>query len=151
MIRNITLTLLMALCSIALWGQQPEVQARVKELESNQEYMSLLRQEQEYKRINDSIQKRVGEYRQLFRTDTVNRAQRAVEILEIEEKLFDLRDRLGELTNQINIIEQEWILQHLNGDYIQALEADYIQALEVDYIQDQLIIIITIIGHQFLF
>ncbi len=120
MIRNITLTLLMALCSVALWGQQPEVQARVKELESNQEYMSLLRQEQEYKRINDSIQKRVGEYRQLFRTDTVNRAQRAVEILEIEEKLFDLRDRLGELTNQINIIEQELILQHLNESIAEA-------------------------------
>jgi hypothetical protein len=110
----------MVLCSVALWGQQPEVQARVKELESNQEYMSLLRQEQEYKRINDSIQKRVGEYRQLFRTDTVNRAQRAVEILEIEEKLFDLRDRLGELTNQINIIEQEWILQHLNESVAEA-------------------------------
>ncbi|MBP3425533.1 MAG: hypothetical protein J6K81_02275 [Rikenellaceae bacterium] len=110
----------MILLSMGVMAQTPEVTARVKGLESNEEYMSLLRQEQELTRQSDSIQRQMAVFRQEFRTDTLNRAARAVQILEIEEVLFELRDRLGELTGKINIIEQDWILQHLNESVAEA-------------------------------
>ncbi len=133
MLRKIFIVVCMVAVSLSLRGQEPEVKARVKGLESNEEYMSLLREERMFQLMNDSIQKRVYEFRQAFRNDTVNRAQKAVEILEIEERLFELRDQLGELSNKINIIEQDWILLHLNdnvaeGEISDSLASDSLMA-----------------------
>lgn len=112
----ITATILAGFILGAL-AQTPEgIKARIKGLENNSEYMELLAREHALKHQSDSIQQRVTEFRREFRNDTVNRAARAVEILDIEERLFDLRDQLGEVSSRINLIEQEWILQHLNDN-----------------------------------
>lgn len=121
-LRKIVILTLAAVCALGLAAQQPEVKARVKGLENNSEYMSLLGKEQELVHQSDSIQRQVAVYREEFRNDTLNRAAKAVQILEIEEVLFDLRDRLGEITAQINIIEQDWILQHLNEDVAESAD-----------------------------
>ena len=120
MLRKFTILTLLVVATLGLLAQNPEVKARVKGLENNKEYMELLHQEKNLEKQSDSIQQQVAVFRQEYRTDTLNRAARAVQILEIEEVLFDLRDRLGELSNRINIIEQDWILQHLNDNVAEA-------------------------------
>ena len=120
MLRKFTILTLLVVATLGLLAQNPEIKARVKGLENNKEYMELLHQEKLLERQSDSIQQQVAVFRQEYRTDTLNRAARAVQILEIEEVLFDLRDRLGELSNRINIIEQDWILQHLNDNVAEA-------------------------------
>lgn len=136
--RESILLAFMALLSFGALAQTPEVKARVKGLENNEEYMSLLRQEQELTRQSDSIQRQMAVFRQEFRTDTLNRAARAVQILEIEEVLFELRDRLGELTGKISIIEQDWILQHLNESVAEA-DSTVTEEADVAEVADSLV------------
>ncbi|MBO5759254.1 MAG: hypothetical protein J6R31_04350, partial [Rikenellaceae bacterium] len=133
MLRKFTILTLLVVATLGLLAQNPVIKARVKGLENNKEYMDLLLQEKNLERQSDSIQQQVAVFRQEYRTDTLNRAARAVQILEIEEVLFDLRDRLGELSNRINIIEQDWILQHLNDNVAEA-PADTTEANATDVV-----------------
>ena len=140
MLRKFTILTLLVVATLGLLAQNPVIKARVKGLENNKEYMELLHQEKNLERQSDSIQQQVAVFRQEYRTDTLNRAARAVQILEIEEVLFDLRDRLGELSNRINIIEQDWILQHLNDNVAEApADTTETDASEVVAVPDSLI------------
>lgn len=113
-ISHIAFTIVFTLATGCLSAQNPTVRARISGLEVNSEYMSLLEQEAQLQHRNDSINEMVASARTSFRTDSLNRAENAVKILEMEEKMFDLRDKLGAVSNKINLIEQDWILQHLN-------------------------------------
>lgn len=110
--------LLLVVAAVALQAdaQTPTVKARVHGLESNPEYMSLLQQEAALQHSNDSINEIVSSARRQFRKDSLNRADNAVKILDMEEVMFDLRDKLGAISNKISIIEQDWILKHLDQE-----------------------------------
>ena len=92
-----------------------QVQARVKGLETNAEYMTLLAQERELNRQIDSLVEEIAQIRESFRTDTADRKNLTTRILGLEDSVFDLRNRAGQLTDQINAIEQAWIVQHLDS------------------------------------
>lgn len=103
-----------ALLCIPVFSSAQQIRARVSGLETNAEYMQLLSREQDLSRQTDSLTAATESLRQSFRTDTASRSRIAVGILENEEKLFSLRNRIGQLTDRISAIEQQWIIQHLN-------------------------------------
>ncbi|MBQ5620148.1 MAG: SPOR domain-containing protein, partial [Alistipes sp.] len=108
-----TLCLLMLVASAS--AQQINVEPRVAGLEHNEEYMSLLREDNLLQMREDSIAAVIVRTRQLLREDVANRAAYAEQIMQGENEIFALRNAKGRLIDRINTIEQEWVLQHMNA------------------------------------
>lgn len=117
MIRRIFIyTLGAALLAVgALHAQQPQVEARIAGLEGNEEYMSLLREDAQLQIREDSIVNAVEGVRRQLREDPARRQQYSQEILQLEGRIFEIRNAKGRLIDRINTIEQEWVLASLNG------------------------------------
>ncbi|MCD8185208.1 MAG: SPOR domain-containing protein [Rikenellaceae bacterium] len=96
-------------------GMAQTVRARVSGLEADSAYMSLLREEAMLKIREDSLESVIRARRQQLSGDTTDLFNRSQQILRLEEQLFDLRSRQGNLASGINSIEQEFILNHLSG------------------------------------
>ena len=96
-------------------AQQPEVEARIAGLEGNAEYMSLLREDAQLQIREDSIVNAVERMRRQLREDPGKRQQYSQEILQLESRIFEIRNAKGRLIDRINTIEQEWVLASLNG------------------------------------
>ena len=96
-------------------AQQPEVEARIAGLEGNAEYMSLLREDAQLQIREDSIVNAVERMRRQLREDPGKRQQYSQEILQLESRIFEIRNAKGRLIDRINTIEQEWVLANLNG------------------------------------
>ena len=99
----------------SLCAQQPKVEARIAGLEGNEEYMSLLREDAQLQNREDSIVVAVEGLRQRLREEPAQRQTFSQQILELEGKIFDVRNAKGRLIDRINTIEQEWVLANLNG------------------------------------
>ena len=50
-----------------------------------------------------------------MREDPANRQRYSQEILQLESRIFEVRNAKGRLIDKINTIEQEWVLANLNG------------------------------------
>ena len=98
-----------------LHAQQPKVEARIAGLEGNAEYMSLLREDAQLQQREDSIVNAVERMRQRLREDPSRRQEFSQEILQLESRIFEIRNAKGRLIDRINTIEQEWVLANLNG------------------------------------
>lgn len=98
-----------------LHAQQPKVEARIAGLEGNAEYMSLLREDALLQQREDSIVNAVERMRQRLREDPSRRQEFSQEILQLESRIFEIRNAKGRLIDRINTIEQEWVLASLNG------------------------------------
>lgn len=98
-----------------LHAQQPKVEARIAGLEGNAEYMSLLREDAQLQQREDSIVNAVERMRQRLREDPSRRQEFSQEILQLESRIFEIRNAKGRLIDRINTIEQEWVLASLNG------------------------------------
>ena len=48
------------------------------------------------------------------------RQQYSQEILQLESRIFEIRNAKGRLIDRINTIEQEWVLANLNGARVAA-------------------------------
>ena len=96
-------------------AQQPEVEARIAGLEGNAEYMSLLREDAQLQIREDSIVNAVERMRRQLREDPGKRQQYSQEILQLESRIFAIRNATGRLIDRLNTIEQEWVLASLNG------------------------------------
>ena len=117
MFRGICITLLSF--AALIWSgkavaQHPAVEARIAGLESNEEYMSLLRRDAQLQVREDSIMHVVNDMRRRLQDDPGNRQRYSQEILRLEGWIFDLRNAKGRLIDRINAIEQEWVLANLN-------------------------------------
>ena len=110
--KRILLTLVVALLPICGWGQ---VSARVAGLEGNSKYMALLLQEKQLHQREDSVMNVISQTRKLFAAATAEREKYGQEILRLEGELFDIRNRIGEVGNSINVIEQEYVLEHMDA------------------------------------
>lgn len=110
---------LLSLAALLLCGeavaQQPAVEARIAGLESNEEYMSLLRRDAQLQVREDSIMHVVSGMRHRLHDEPDNRQRYTQEILRLESLIFDLRTAKGRLIDRINAIEQEWVLANLNS------------------------------------
>ncbi|MCD8174060.1 MAG: hypothetical protein LUD76_11530 [Alistipes sp.] len=89
--------------------------APVPGLEADSVYTSLLLQEEQLSRQEDSLNARVADIRGLFRTDPDNRERYSEEIIRLEGELFNTRNLIGIVTGKINTIEQEYIIKNLSG------------------------------------
>lgn len=98
-----------------LLAQQPPVEARIAGLENNEEYMSLLREDARLQEREDSIVNAVAVLRERLREDPVQRQRYSQEILQLESRIFEIRNAKGRLIDRINTIEQEWVLANLDG------------------------------------
>lgn len=91
-----------------------EVTARIAGLESNAEYMNMLREEAALQAREDSVTMAVNRVRRQLRDDPAQRAVYSAEILRCEEMLFSIRTERGRLTDRINTVEQDWVLANLD-------------------------------------
>ncbi len=98
-----------------LLAQQPPVEARIAGLENNEEYMSLLREDARLQEREDSIVNAVAVLRERLREDPSQRQRYSQEILQLESRIFEIRNAKGRLIDRINSIEQEWVLANLDG------------------------------------
>ena len=99
----------------ALRAQQPAVEPRIAGLESNEEYMSLLREDAQLQMREDSIVNAVAVLRERLREESGQRQEHTREILQLENRIFEIRNAKGRLIDRINTIEQEWVLANLDG------------------------------------
>ena len=99
----------------ALRAQQPAVEPRIAGLESNEEYMSLLREDAQLQMREDSVVRAVAALRQQLREESGQRQEHTREILQLESRIFEIRNAKGRLIDRINTIEQEWVLANLDG------------------------------------
>lgn len=105
-------------CGGVAYGQLPEVKSRISGLEKNEEYMSLLKQEQALQQREDSVVVVVKDYRRMLRENPDQRQVYSDKILSLENEIFEIRNSMGRLVDRINTIEQEWVLSNLNGDFL---------------------------------
>ncbi|MEG0807078.1 MAG: SPOR domain-containing protein [Alistipes sp.] len=116
MIRKIYWLLGVALLTTgALYSQQRPPEPRIEGLEGNAAYMSLLREDAQLQSKEDSVVHVVERLRQLLRENPAAQQQHAQEILQFENRIFEIRNAKGRLIDRINTIEQEWVLNSLNG------------------------------------
>ena len=103
--------------AIPLFGNGQDVTARVAGLENDSTYMSLLKKEQQLRQTEDSIVQTINATRQLFTSDIPEneKEQHATKILQLEKELFEVRNQQGVTSNEISVIEQDFVLKGLNG------------------------------------
>lgn len=98
-----------------LRAQQPSVEARIAGLEGNAEYMLLLEEDARLQMREDSVVNAVETMRRRLRGNPAEGRRLADEILELENRIFEIRTAKGRLIDRINAIEQNWVLANLNG------------------------------------
>ncbi len=116
MLRRFNILLVASLFgAAALRAQLPPVEARIAGLEENAEYMALLREDVRLQFQEDSIVRAVDALRRRLRENPSEQALRAREILELENRIFEVRNAKGRTIDRINTIEQEWVLANLGA------------------------------------
>lgn len=113
--RTICITLFLALAATVARAQQP-VEARIAGLERNEEYMSLLRKDALLQQREDSIAAAVVRIRGQLRDDPEHRELYSKQIMQSENRIFEVRTQKGRIIDRINAIEQEWVLSNLDAD-----------------------------------
>ncbi|MBE6207428.1 MAG: SPOR domain-containing protein [Rikenellaceae bacterium] len=111
---NLLTTLTLLFFSLGATAQEVRVEPRIAGLEHHTEYMSLLKEDTLLQMREDSVAAVIVKARQLLRDDPANRTQYAEQIMQGENRIFELRNAKGRVIDRINTIEQEWVLQHMN-------------------------------------
>ena len=93
-----------------LCAQQVRVEPRIAGLEGNREYMSLLEQDAQLQIREDSIVNAVERARQQLREDPANRQRYSQEILQLESRIFEVRNAKGRLIDKINTEQEAHII-----------------------------------------
>ncbi len=114
--RTICITFFALVCAATAARAQQPVEARIAGLERNEEYMALLREEALLQQREDSIAAAVVRVRALLRDDPENGRQHAQQIMQSENRIFEVRTKKGRVLDRINTIEQEWVLANLDAD-----------------------------------
>ena len=113
-LRNIILTLVaFFLCSSAT---AQSVTARIAGLETNDEYMSLLGDNELLQQREDSVVNLINTARERFVDQPDARDEFTDYIVDLERKIFEIRKAKGFIADKINTIEQEWVLSRLSRD-----------------------------------
>ena len=94
---------------------QPPVKARIAGLDDNVEYMTLLADGVRLQQMEDSLMRVIEHNRKMFAEDVANRTQYGDAILSLEEQVFSLRNRKGDIFSQINTIEQDWLIANMGS------------------------------------
>ena len=127
--------LLFVLFAWASSDSRSQVVPRVAGLERDSVYMGLLAEEARLQRVQDSLQGVISENRKRFAADADNRELYERNIMELEGKLFEVRNRLGIITTDMNGIEQEFILRNMNEPRAERPESAGTEAAPADLLQ----------------
>lgn len=112
---NLLTTLVLLLTALGASAQEVRVEPRIAGLEQHAEYMSLLKEDTLLQMREDSVAAVIVRARQMLRDDEANRAVYAEQIMQGENRIFELRNAKGRVIERINTIEQEWVLQNMNA------------------------------------
>lgn len=112
---SILLLTIFALFAAGYVVAQPPIKARIAGLEDNAEYMALMADGVRLQQMEDSVMRVIEQNRKLFAEDTENRAQYGAVILALEEEVFSLRNRKGDIFSRINTIEQDWLIANMGS------------------------------------
>ncbi len=99
---------------VALFAQQPSVEPRIAGLEGNEEYMTLLREDAQLQLRDDSVSIAVEQARRELRDNPAERQRLSQVILQLENRIFEIRNAKGRVADRINTIEQDWVLANLS-------------------------------------
>ncbi len=113
-IKHKVLTLAVILLALPTTIAVGQTKARISGLESNEEYMNLLTQSDSIAMREDSLSLKLRTSRKLYNEGGADVATYRAEIIEFEQRLFDLRARKSTIVSDINTIEQRWIMDHLD-------------------------------------
>lgn len=111
----IILLVALFVCSTTALNAQ-NVAARISGLETNDEYMSLLRDNDLLQQREDSVVNLINSARERFVDQADARDEFADYIVDLEEKIFEIRKAKGLIADRINTIEQDWVLSRLSRD-----------------------------------
>ena len=75
----------------------------------------VVREDAQLQMREDSIVNAVERARRQLRENPAARQQYSQDILQLESRIFEIRNAKGRLIDRINTIEQEWVLANLNG------------------------------------
>ncbi len=112
MIRNTIYISIFTLVTFAFAGAK-QIPARIAGLETDSVYMDLLQEDYSLSSKEDSILVVVDSIRRVANSQQLSNDMRE-EILSFEKELFDLRIRKASIVDQINIIEQRWVLNNID-------------------------------------
>ena len=115
MIRKLIITAHILIAAAALSpAAAQQVKARIAGLENDARYMSLLQDDAALQHSEDSLSAVANKLRSDLR---MNRAVEggADRILSLESRIFDIRNRRGRISAEINMIEQNWVLSSIDS------------------------------------
>ena len=98
-----------------LYAQQPTAEPRPARLEDDRQYVALLEEDKALQTQQDSIARAMENLRIQLRTNPAERGRISEEILELENRIFEIRSAKSRVVDRINALEQEWVLAQLAG------------------------------------
>ena len=125
-----SIILLFSILSLSVVSAQPQlpIKARIAGLENNAEYMELLADGVRLQQHEDSVMRVIEQNRRLFSEDPANRSKYGDAILALEEQVFGLRNRKGDIFGRINTIEQDWLIENMNSGQPSQIDGETVVA-----------------------
>jgi hypothetical protein len=125
-----SIILLFSILSLSVVSAQPQppIKARIAGLENNAEYMELLADGVRLQQQEDSVMRVIEQNRRLFSEDPANRSKYGDAILALEEQVFGLRNRKGDIFGRINTIEQDWLIENMNSGQPSQIDGETVVA-----------------------
>ena len=117
MIRKFFIIQLLVLATFAGRVAAQDIRPRIAGLENNERYMSLLRDDAQLQHREDSLVSAVNRIRETLRSNP-SAGISTDDILSLESGIFDVRNRRGRLTSEINMIEQQWVLDNIGSQTV---------------------------------
>ena len=114
MIRKYFIIQLLVLATVAGRAAAQDIRPRIAGLENNERYMSLLRDDAELQHREDSLVNAVNRIRETLRSNP-SAGISTDDILSLESGIFDVRNRRGRITSEINVIEQQWVIDNIGA------------------------------------
>lgn len=98
-----------------LYARQSALNPEPAGLESDRQYAALMAEDKLLQVREDSIAMAMELLRTRLRTEPEARGRISEEILQLESRMFAVRNAKGKLVDRINALEQEWVLAQLEG------------------------------------
>ena len=116
MIRNLFITIAL-IAAIGASASENQLRRGIPPLKANQEYATLLEQEEELQSRVVSLQLQVDKLRAQLRENRGSQQQYADQILTMESELLSLQGERTRIGNRITALEQAWLAEH--PDYVE--------------------------------